>query len=104
MLKRYLSRRDNPWEILVIAALFFFPGLFMLLHRGPLLAVQQGYRYTWLSPSMEGVIAISEHGAHIFGSLAVGVAVVFVWFYFYLRRVIRRDPPPHVVEHGHDRI
>ena len=83
--------KNNPWEILVVATLFFFPGLFMLLHRGPLIAVQQGYRYTWLSPSMEGVTAISEHGAHIFGGLAVGVSVVFVWFYFYLRRAITRD-------------
>ena len=90
-------------EILVIAALFFFPGAFMLLHRGPLLiAVQQGYRYTWLSPSMEGVRGISEHGAHVFGALAVGVGVVFAWFYFYLRRAIVRDQP-HIVEHGHSK-
>jgi hypothetical protein len=81
--------KNNPWEVLVIAALFFFPGLFMLVHRGPLFAVQQGYKYTYLLPG--GVTAISEHGAHVFGSLAVGVAVIFVWFYFYLRRVIARD-------------
>lgn len=37
------------------------------------------------------VMAISAHGAHIFGSIAVGVAVVFVWFYFYLGRLITRD-------------
>ena len=104
MLKRYLKRRDNPWEILAVGALFFFPGLFMLLQHGPMIAIQQGYKYTYPSPSMGGVTVISEHGAHVFGSLAVAVAVVFVWFYFYLRRVIRRDPPPHVVEHGHDRI
>src|SRR5262245_66099753 len=91
MVSRYVKQQNNPWEILVVAALFFFPGVFMLLHRGPLFAVQQGYRYTWSSPSMEGVTAISEHGAHVFGSLAVGVAVVFVWFYFYLRRALARD-------------
>jgi hypothetical protein len=89
MLRRYLEKRNNPWEILVLAALFFFPGIFMLLQHGPLIAVQQVYRYTYLLPS--GVTAISEHGAHIFGSLAVGVAGVFVWFYFYLRRLIARD-------------
>ena len=102
MLKRYLRRRDNPWEILVIAALFFFPGAFMLLHRGPLIAVQQGYRYTWLSPSMEGVTAISQHGAHVFGGLAVGVGGALLLLYFYLRRVLARDEP-HIVEHGHSR-
>ena len=77
--------KNNPWEILVIAALFFFPGLFMLLHRGPLIAIQQSFR--WVPSS---VTAISEHGAHIFGALAVGVGVVFVWFYFYLCRAIAR--------------
>ena len=96
--------KNNPWEILVIAALFFFPGVFMLVHRGPLFAVQQGYRYTWLSPSMEGVTAISEHGAHVFGCLAIGVGVALLCLYLYLRRVLARDIPPHVVEHGHDRI
>jgi len=101
MLKRYFKRRDNPWEILVIAALFFFPGVFMLFQRGPLVAVQQGYRYTWLSPSMEGVTAISEHGAHVFGGLAIGVCLALLWLYFCLRRMLGRT---HVVEHGHERI
>jgi hypothetical protein len=81
--------KNDPWEVLVLGALFFFPGLFMLFHHGPLIAIQQEYKYTYLLPS--SVTAISEHGAHVFGSLAVGVAVVFVWLYFYLRRSIARD-------------
>ena len=85
----------------MIAALFFFPGVFMLLHHGPLIAVQQGYRHTSLSPS--AVTAISEHGAHVFGALAIGVGVVFILFYFYLRRVIARSTS-HVVEHGREQI
>jgi hypothetical protein len=79
--------KNNPWEILVIAALFFFPGLFLLAQRGPLIAIQQSFH--WVLPS--SVTAISEHGAHVFGILAVGVAVVFVWLYFCLRRAIARD-------------
>jgi hypothetical protein len=79
--------KNNPWEILVVAALFFFPGLFMLVQRGPLIAIQQSFH--WVLPS--SVTAVSAHGAHIFGGLAVGVGVVFVWFYFYLRRAITRD-------------
>jgi hypothetical protein len=81
--------KNNPWEVLAVAALFFFPGVFMLVHHGPLIAVQQAYRYQWLLPS--SVTAISEYGAHLFGSLSIGVAVVFMWFYFYLRRLIARD-------------
>jgi hypothetical protein len=78
--------RNNPWEILVVAALFFFPGLFMLVHRGPLIGLQQSFHP--VLPS--AITAISEHGAHIFGGLAIGVSAVFVCFYFYLRRVIAR--------------
>jgi hypothetical protein len=81
--------KNNPWEVLVVAALFFLPGIFLLLHHGPLIAVQQVYRYTSSLPS--SVTAISEHGAHIFGSLAIGVAIILGWFYFYLRRSIARD-------------
>jgi hypothetical protein len=93
--------KNNPWELLVVAALFFFPGVFMLLQHGPLIAVQQVYRYTYLLPS--GVTAISEHGAHVFGALAIGVGFVFILFYLYLRRVIARSTP-HVVEHGREQI
>jgi hypothetical protein len=78
--------KNNPWEILVVAALFFLPGVFMLLQRGPLIAVQQSFRY---APS--SVTAISQHGAHIFGILAIAVALALVAFYFYLRREITRD-------------
>jgi hypothetical protein len=78
--------KNNPWEILVVAALFVLPGLFMLFHHGPLIAIQQSFRYT---PS--GVAAISEHGAHIFGILAIAIAVALLAFYFYLRREIASD-------------
>jgi drug/metabolite transporter (DMT)-like permease len=78
--------KNNPWEILVVAALFFFPGLFMLFRHGPLIAIQQSFRY---APS--AVTAISEHGAHIFGILAIAVALAFLTLYFYLRREIARD-------------
>ena len=69
-----------------MAALFFAPGLFMLFHRGPLIAIQQSFRY---APS--DVTAISEHGAHIFGILAIAVALALLAFYFYLRREITLD-------------
>lgn len=69
-----------------MAALSFFPGLFLLFHRGPLVGTQQSFRY-----ASSGVTAISEHAAHIFGFLAVAVALVLLAFYFYLRREIGRD-------------
>ena len=71
----------------------------MLAQRGPLIAIQQSLH--WVLPS--SVTAISEHGAHVFGGLAIGVGLVSFCFYFYLRRLIAR-PAPHIVEHGHKRI
>jgi hypothetical protein len=79
-------RKNNPWEILIVAALFFFPGLSLLFQREPIIAFQQSFRW---APS--GVTGMSPHGAHIFGLLAIAIALVTVWFYFRLRTQIRRD-------------
>src|SRR6266581_7756303 len=79
-------RKNDPWEVLIVAALFFFPGFALLFQCEPIIAFQQSFR--WL-PS--GAIAMSPHGAHIFGLLAIAVALVIVWFYFRLRAQIRRD-------------
>jgi|SRR3712207_1898931 len=79
-------RKNNPWEVLVVASLFFFPGLALLFQREPIIAFQQSFRW---APS--GTSALTPHGAHIFGVLAVVVALVIVWFYFRLRGEIRRD-------------
>ena len=70
----------------MVAELFFFPGVAMLFQRGTLVAFQKSFRYL---PS--DVMVLSEHGAHIFGALAIAVSLVIVWFYFYLRRTIARD-------------
>jgi drug/metabolite transporter (DMT)-like permease len=71
---------------LVVAALFFFPGVAILFQRGTLVAFQQSFRHV---PS--GFMVLSEDGAHIFGVLAIVVSLVIVCFYFYLRRAIARD-------------
>jgi hypothetical protein len=84
--QRRTRRKNDPWEVLVVAGLFFFPGVFMLFQRGTVIAFQQSFRY---APS--GFMALSERGAHIFGVLAILVSLVLVWFYFYLRRAIARD-------------
>ena len=79
-------RKNNPWEVLIVAALLFFPDLSLLFQREPIIAFQQSFRY---APS--GVTGISAHGAHIFGLLAIAAALVLVWFYFRLRAQIQRD-------------
>ena len=79
-------RKNNPWEVLVVAGLFFFPGLALLFQREPIIAFQQSFRW---APS--GVTALTPHGAHIFGLLAIAVALAIVWFYFRLRAQLRRE-------------
>ena len=67
--------KNDPWEVLVVAGLFFFPGLFMLFQRGTRVAFQQSFYH---APS--GFTVLSEHGAHIFGMLAILVGLALVWF------------------------
>jgi hypothetical protein len=78
-------RKNDPWEALVVAGLFFFPGVAMLFQHGTLIAFQQSF----YAPS--GFMVLSEHGAHMFDAFAIAVSLVIVWFYFYLRRAIARD-------------
>src|SRR4051812_37381477 len=99
MLKRYLAKRRDPWELLVIAFMVFIPGLIMLLHHGPMIGFAARTR------SHRGYLEmLSPEGAHIFGAIAVTVSALIALSYFWARRAISRDPQPHVVEHGHDRI
>ncbi len=80
------KRKNNPWEVLVLAGLFFFPGLSLLFQREPLVAGHQSFRWV---PSIATVV--TPRAAHAFGIAAMVVALVIVWFYFRLRSEIRRD-------------
>jgi hypothetical protein len=71
---------------LVVAALFFFPGVTLLFAQEPIIAFQQSFHW---APS--GFTAMSPHGAHIFGILAIAVSLLIVWFYFRLRDRLRRE-------------
>ena len=84
--QRRTRSKNDPWEVLVVAGLFFFSGVFMLFQRGTVVAFQQSFYH-----ASSGFTVLSERGAHIFGMLAILVGLVLVWFYFYLRRAIVRD-------------
>jgi hypothetical protein len=85
MIRRYLAKRNNPWELLAIAALMFFPGLDMVLQTEPMGALPNTGRFRGFG------MVLSPKGAHIFGWIAIGVAVFFVGLYFYTRISIARD-------------
>jgi hypothetical protein len=95
MIRRYLKRRDNPWELLAIAFLFLAPGLALVVHNGPVMLISAGNRariyHTSLTP-LE---------AHIFGWWAIGVGALCIVLYLYVRRSVAGDeaaPPPHFLD------
>ena len=103
MIKRYLAKRDNPWELLVIAATVFVPGMVMLLQKQPMVAFPQTYRGEVPGIGAHAIEIISPHVAHILGALAITSSALIVVLYFWARRAIARDPGPNVVEHGHSK-
>ena len=86
MIKRYLAKRNNPSELLAIAALIFVPGIVMVLQKKPMIAFPLGSG-SWRDPGpMYGVEIISPSVAHIFGWLAILFSVLIVILYFWVRR------------------
>jgi hypothetical protein len=95
MIRRYFEKRNNPWELLAIAAMFSFSGLGLVLQREPIFALPHVGR------GRKFIEALSPGGAHITGWCAISFAALFVVLYFYTRVVIRRDedaPAPHFLD------
>ena len=79
MIRRYLAKRENPWELLVLALCFVLPGIALILHRGEVVLLNQGRTLVWCS-------ILSPTAAHIWGAVAIIVGLLFVWLYFYVLR------------------
>jgi uncharacterized membrane-anchored protein len=72
---------NNPWEILAIASLFFFPGICLVLQTRP----------AWLR---RGNTMLPVSILHAVGWLAIVVGLSFTVLYFYTRRSLARDEKP----------
>ena len=101
MIKRYLARRENPWELLAIAARVFFPGVIMLLQTKPMVAAPQAFASAKYPLPGHLIEVISPEVAHVIGILAITFSALVVVLYFWMRQTIASNPSPHVVEHGH---
>jgi hypothetical protein len=95
MLRRYLLKRDNPWELLLIASFIFFPGVALRLQKGPFVLISPAGRWrvraTTFPPSV----------AHTAGVIAIIFSLLLVVLYVYARFAIKRDeeaPPPHFLD------
>jgi hypothetical protein len=65
MIKRYLAKRNNPWELLAIAALIFVPGIVMLLQKKPMIAFPLGSG-SWRDPGPMYEVELSRHRLRTF--------------------------------------
>lgn len=75
--------RNNPWEILAIAAMTLIPALCLLLTSGPAVMVRRYYRG---SPTI-----IDSTALHGFGFVAAAFGVFLVFLYFRARVEIERE-------------
>jgi hypothetical protein len=76
--------RDNPWELLAIAALFLLPGIYVLQIKYPdMMALTRRARYFVFRLSV----------LHFFGWLAVVVAVTLIALYIRAVRSSGVQPP-----------
>lgn len=79
--------RNNPWEILALAALLLLPGIALLQQKHDLVLVDwHGYQRGSTSP-----VFFSPVTAHLLGALVIAVAVSLALLFFCVRRSIMRE-------------
>jgi H+/gluconate symporter-like permease len=94
MIKRYLSKRNNPWELLVIAMLFLLPAI-------PLLFQSHSFLFPSFGSRIAQITLWSPTELHVLGWFGVVIAAILFALYFYARRIIGREeksPPTHFVQ------
>jgi hypothetical protein len=83
---RQQPARNNPWEILVLALLLLLPGLGLILQKRQLILIPSRSRM-----SRTSITTFSPGTAHFFGALVIGVVLLLVILFFYIRRVITHE-------------
>jgi hypothetical protein len=94
MIKSYLPKRNNPGELLVLAAFFSIPAVVALLQNRPFLFPSFGNKAAQIT-------LWSPKQLHILGWFGAVVAALLVVLYFCARWSIAREeksPPQHFME------
>ena len=78
--------RNNPWEILVLALLLLLPGLGLILQRHQIILIPSSNRM-----SRTSITIFSPGTAHFFGAIVIGVVLLLVILFFYIRWAITRE-------------
>jgi TRAP-type C4-dicarboxylate transport system permease small subunit len=89
MIKRYLVKRDNPWEVLALASLIFISGIALLLQKGPFVQISSAGRARVRATAFPASVA---HGA---GVVAIVFALLLVALYIYALRTSPRQVRRH---------
>ena len=89
MIKRYLAKRDNPWEVLALASLIFFPGVALLLQKEPFVQISPAGR------AHVQAMAFPASVAHWAGVLAIVFSLLLVALYIYALRTAPRQARRH---------
>ena len=89
MIKRYLAKRDNPWEVLALASLIFFSGVVLLLQKGPFVQISSTGRARVRATAFPASVA---HGA---GIIAIVIALLLLGLYVYALRTAPRQVKRH---------
>jgi hypothetical protein len=84
--KRQTLARNNPWELLAIAALLLLPGLLLLMQRYAMILYAPGRRIT-----RHSITVLSPTTAHLLGTLVISVAMSLTLLFFWVRRAILRE-------------
>jgi len=88
------AAKNNPWEILAIASLFFLPGVALLLQTKQLILLSPSWASRWNASYRfrRGYITVfSPHAAHLLGFLAISIAVLLAILFFKTRLAITRE-------------
>lgn len=97
MIQRYLAKRNNPWELLVLATMILLPAVYLLLDDEPMMLLMPVSRY----PGRVSGGVVSPRGAHLIGWIVVVFGVALLALYVYARIAIKRDDiaePPHFLD------
>ena len=78
-------RQNNPWELLVIALLFFVPGLVLLCNDRALVLLPPG------EPLRADTAVVSPMMGRMIGLIPIAIAAALIVLYFRTRAAIRRD-------------
>ena len=89
--KERLTLVKDPYEILIVAGLFFGPGLFLLLHTGGAIVALTSSSRTGRTGALAGFQIEPESVMHGYGVALLIAALAIAAFYFHLRRELRLD-------------